>query len=85
MMLARLDMEIFSEVVILPAATSLSASFTFSIAACVKEGGLKIQPINSPNFISLYVMYGLVNCLKAHLRDSMSVRMLTKLYYSLSL
>ncbi len=44
MMLARLDMEIFSDVVILPAATSLSASFTFSMAACVKEGGLKIQP-----------------------------------------
>lgn len=37
MVLACLDMLTLSEVVILPAATSLSASFTFSMAACVKE------------------------------------------------
>ncbi len=55
MMLARLDMEIFSEVVILPAATSLSASFTFSMAACVKERGLKIQPANQFSKFHIFV------------------------------
>lgn len=39
MVLARLPMVVLSEEVILPAVTSLSASFTFSIAACARERG----------------------------------------------
>lgn len=55
MVLARLDMTIFSEVVILPAATSLSASFTFSMAACAKERGLKIQSANQLSNSHIFV------------------------------
>jgi len=43
MVLARLYMEVFSEGLILLAATSFSPSLTFSMAACARERRPKMQ------------------------------------------